>query len=256
VEELLPFVPREYRTKDYRILVGPQAGAEFGLYTLGRRPGVFDAFMIENPFRFGFLYEPLAAATADVAAKGLPSPTFLHIVAADRAGRMDKSAEMEHMREFERTVRERRPPNLVLVARYVERSEDFLPPLMLQDGLRELFREYRFPADRSVKRLADITDYYASLSSKLGFEVDVPEIVLASKADDLVSAGDRGGALELLEYLVDRNPRSLDGWWRLANVHRELGDRAEAVACYRTCLEIMPAMRPAREWIEKLEKGQ
>jgi uncharacterized protein len=255
VEELLPSVAKEYRTKDYRLLVGPQAGAEFGLYTLGKRPGVFDAFFIENPFRFEFLYEPLAAATKDVVEKGLPSRTFLHVAAADRAGRADKSAEMEHMRRFERTISEKRPPNLTLVARYVEGNEDFLPPLMLKEGLRDLFVEYRFPADRPVAALADVTGYYAALSGKLGFEIDVPEAVLAAKADDLVANGDRAAAREMLEYLIASNPVSLDGWWRLANLHREAGDRARAIECYRRCLEIMPAMGPARQWIEKLEKG-
>lgn len=256
VEELLPFVAKEYRTKDYRLLVGPQAGAEFGLYTLAKRPGVFDAFLIENPFRFPFLYEPLTTATKDAVEKGLPSPAFLHIVSADRVGRMDKSAEVEFMRGFERTVSEKRPPNLTLVARYVERSEDFLPPLMMRAGLRALFAEYRFPADRPVKGLEDVAGYYAALSGKLGFEIDVPEAVLAQKADDLVGKGERAAAKEMLEYLIERNPVSLDGWWRLANLHRELGDREKAVECYRTCLEIMPAMAPARQWIEKLEKGE
>lgn len=253
VEELIPFAVKEYRTKDYRLLMGPQAGSEFGLYTLAKRPGVFDAFFIENPFRFDFLFEPLTAATKDVVDKGLSSPTFLQIVSADRVGRMDKSAEVEFMRRFESTISTKRPPNLTLVARYVEESEDFLPPLMLKEGLLELFREYGFPADRPVKGLADITAYYAGLSGKLGFEIDVPEATLASQADDLVAKGERGAAKEVLEYLVRVNPVSMDGWWRLANLHRELGERAKAIDCYRTCLEIMPTMRPARDWIEKLE---
>ncbi len=256
VEEVLPFIAKEYRTKDYRLLVGPQAGSEFALYTLAKRPGVFDAFFIENPFRFPFLYEPLTAAMKDAVEKGLLSRTFLHIVSADRVGRMDKSAEVEFMRGFERTVSEKRPPNLTLVARYVAQSEDFLPPLMLREGLRSLFHEYRFPADRPVKGLEDITAYYAALSAKLGFDVDVPEAALAAKSDDLVARGERGAAKEILDYLIEMNPVSLDGWWRLANLHRELGDRTKAIECYRMCLEIMPNMGPARQWLEKLEKGQ
>ena len=51
VEELIPYVEKEYRTKDYRVLMGPQAGAAFGLYTLAERQGLFGAFIIENPFR-------------------------------------------------------------------------------------------------------------------------------------------------------------------------------------------------------------
>ena len=48
-------------------------------------------------------------------------------------------------------------------------------------------------------------------------------------------------------------PMLLDGYWRLANLHRERGNRGMAIGYYRKCLEIMPNMRPARDWIEKLE---
>jgi len=51
-EEVFPFVETNYRTKPYRILVGPQVGANFGIYTLFTNPDLFDAFIINNPFRW------------------------------------------------------------------------------------------------------------------------------------------------------------------------------------------------------------
>jgi predicted alpha/beta superfamily hydrolase len=256
VEELIPYIESEYRTKDYRILMGPQAGAEFGLYTLAKRQGVFDAFIIENPFRSSPVHDELMAAAKEAMDKGLASSTFLQITSADRAGRMDKTGEMEYMRQFEKTIAEKHPANLTLVAHYVEKSEDFLPPLMLKEGLRRLFREYRFPDDRPVRGLADITAYYAALSERLGFEVDIPEATLAAKADDLSGKGERESAKEILDYLIEINPVSMDACWRLANLHRELGNRTLAIEYYRKCLEIMPNMRPARDWIERLEAQQ
>jgi hypothetical protein len=38
-EELIPFVEREYRTKPFRVLVGPQAAAVFGIYARWKRRG-------------------------------------------------------------------------------------------------------------------------------------------------------------------------------------------------------------------------
>ncbi len=37
-EELFPFIDSEYRTKDYRVMVGPQAAAVFGVYALLEAP--------------------------------------------------------------------------------------------------------------------------------------------------------------------------------------------------------------------------
>jgi hypothetical protein len=45
----------------------------------------------------------------------------------------------------------------------------------------------------------------------------------------------------------------LDGYWGLANLHRVRGEREPAIKYYRKCLEIMPNMGPAREWLEQLE---
>jgi hypothetical protein len=151
VEELIPYVEREYRTKDFRVVLGPQAGAEFGFYTLAKRQGVFDGFILENPFRSPAVHAVLMEAMGELPDKGLPSPTFLQITAADRAGRMDKTDDIEYMRQFEGTIAEKNPLNLTLVTHYVEKSEDFLPPLRLHEGLCELFREYRFPDDRPVE---------------------------------------------------------------------------------------------------------
>jgi uncharacterized protein len=252
-EELIPFVESEYRTKDYRVLMGPQAGAEFGLYVLASRPGVFDAFIIENPFRSPQVYDLLMAKMEERMLDGFQSFRFLQITSADRAGHLDKAGEMESARRFEKVIADRHPKNLTLVTHYIENSEDFLPPLRLKEGLRGLFSGYRFPDDREVRHLEDITAYYTELSERLGFEVSVPARTLAFKADGLSQRGEIDSAKKILEYLIQVYPTSIDGYWRLANLHRESGNREMAIEYYRKCLEIMPSMRPARDWIEKLE---
>ena len=256
VEELLPFVGAGYRTKDFRVLIGPQAGAAFGLYTLAQRPGLFDAFLIENPFRSPSVHDVLMPMMEGLMETGLPSLTFLQILGADREGFLDKTVEIEFLHRFDQMVADRKPRNLTLVTHYTEDIEDFIPPLRVKEGLRELFRDYRFPADREVRGPADITAHYAALSARFGYGVDVPERTLATKADELSGGGAPDSAMAVLEYLIGAYPRSLDGYWRLANLHRDLGHRESAIAYYRKCLEIMPNMRPAREWIRKLEEDK
>ena len=253
-EELFPFVEGRYWTKRHRTLVGPQAGAEFALYALARRPHLFDAFLIENPFRFPPAEDPLMPMMEERLRAGVASPKYLHVTCADRAGGREQSAGLEQARRFERRVAELHPRDLMLVTRYVEESPDFLPPLRLAEGLRGLYRDYPFPAEREVRGLADLTGHYAAVSRRLGFEVDVPERVLAAQADALSGRGGREAAREILEHLVRVNPASLDGYWRLANLWREAGEREKALASYRKCVELMPNMGPAHDWIRKLEE--
>jgi len=255
-EELIPYVESEYRTKNYRVLMGPQAGAAFGLYVLAKRQSLFHAFIIENPFRSPPVHDVLMATMGELMDDGLPSSTFLQITCSDREGHLDKTEEIEYMRRFEKMIADKSPHNLTLVAHYIEKNEDFIPPLRLKDGLRELFREYRFPDNREVRGLADITAHYAVLSERFGFEVDVPEMTLASKADELNKIGASDSARVILEYLIEVYPASADGYWGLANLHRERGNSELAIEYYRKCLDIIPNMPPARYWIEKLEAQQ
>ena len=252
-EELLPFVESEYRTKDFRVLVGPQAGAEFGLYTLAKRPGLLDAFIIENPFRSGRVHDVLTEMMNEVLDEGLPSFTFVQITASDRAGPMDQTEQLGYMHAFDKVVEDKAPHNLTLITHYIEDSKDFLPLLNLREGLRELFRDYRFPENSEVQGLSDITSHYAALSELYGFEVDVPEKTLYMKADELTKIDEDGSAREILEYLIEVYPSSLGGYWGLANLHRETGNRELALKYYRKCVELMPNMGPAIQWIEKLE---
>ena len=252
-EELVPFVDSEYRTKDYRVLMGPQAGAGFAVYSLATRPGLFDACIIESPFAFPELNEALAPMLDAIADEGLPSPTFLQVTWADRTGFQDRADSRGLVEAFEARVREADPPNLTLVVNYVDGSEDFLPPLRLKEGLRELFRGHRFPEDMGVRGLSDITDYYEELSGRIGFDIDVPTMTLAASANGLAMAGNTHAAIEILQYLVETHPASVDGHWQLANIYRERGERDKALGHYRKCLELLPNMPMVQRYIEELE---
>jgi hypothetical protein len=252
-EELMPFIEKEYRTKNFRVLVGPQAGAEFGLYTLARRPGFFRAYILENPFRSQPVYDVLMPMAEQIVEDGCPAFTFVQITYAQRAGYADMSLGIEYMRRFQRMVSEREPAHLTLVTHFLDDNEDFILPLRLKEGLRELFVDFRFPDDHETSGIVDITAYYDALGRKFGFEIDVPERVLTLQADIFSKRGDIERAIEILDFQVAKYPASIDAYWRLANLHRERGDRIQAIGYYRKCLELMPNMQPARHWLEQLE---
>jgi len=73
-KEIFPFVEAEYRTQPYRIMVGPQAAAVFGVYTLLESPQTFQAFILNDPCRFDSaersLCRELAAFAATPEARG------------------------------------------------------------------------------------------------------------------------------------------------------------------------------------------
>ncbi len=252
--ELVPFVDKEYRTKDYRILIGPQAGGSFGYYALTGGLDLFDAYILENPFKGRETSEYFFERSAGMLERGFPSYVFMQISVFDREGPQYFPDAFNYPGIFEKMVNERKSDNFDLVMRYIEGNRDFIPEIGIKEGLRALFADYTFPEDRPAAKLTDLTSYYGALSDRLGFTVEVPELTLVLRASKLVEDGKLDEAQEMLEYLRDQVPTSLNAYWQLANLHRMRGENEIAIGYYRKCLELMPNMGPARRWLEELEK--
>ena len=108
-----------------------------------------------------------------------------------------------------------------------------------EDGLRELFVDYPFPDDLEVKSLDDILAYYRKLSSEYGFEVDVPEHILAMQSDGLMRKGETEQMLRILHYLLEKDPSSGDALWQLGNHHERIGELDVAIRYYERMIEFM-----------------
>ncbi len=251
-EEIIPFVEAEYRTRPYRIMVGPQAAAVFGVYTLLESPETFQAFILNDPCRFDSpersLCRDLAVFASTAAARGKYFAVS-HDAADDR---WDREMLESLVAGFEE--------NAVDGFRWrIEMETDwpfFLAPVAARSALMDLFRDYPFPSVDDVTAWADIRSHYEVLSRSLGFTVDPPSLILAQSSARLVEKGEHAAALEVLHHLVEIHPSSLDGPWQLANLHRVMGDTATAIRYYEECLSRNPNMNPARDWLERLRGGR
>ncbi len=250
VEEALPFVEANYRTADFRILVGPQAGGTFGLYTLTERPETFDVYILNNPFRYMRQRDYLIEEVRTSLAERDTLDNFLYVIAEDS----DFPEALEYMPRLEEVLSAERPAQFAWRLDVVEENGDFLTPTGLREGLTLVFSAYEFPATAEVASLAEIEKYYAGLSQHYGYEVAIPDMVLTMQSDNMAQSGRTDEAIEMLERLVEIYPASLNGWWRLGSIYRERGEIDKAIHYYRKCLEVDPDMVYARQMIERLER--
>jgi predicted alpha/beta superfamily hydrolase len=250
VEEAIPFVEANYRTADFRILVGPQAGGTFGLYTLTERPETFDVYILNNPFRYLQQRDYLIERVRMVLAERDTLDNFLYVIAEDS----DFPEALEYMPRLEEVLSAKRPAQFAWKLDVVEENGDFLAPTGLREGLTLVFSGYEFPGAAGVASLAKIELYYAGLSQHYGYDVAIPDMVLAMGSDNLAQAGRVDEAIEMLERLVAIYPASLNGWWRLGGIYRERGDIDRALYYYRKCLEVDPSMVYAQQMIEQMER--
>jgi enterochelin esterase-like enzyme len=247
-KELFPFIEAEFRTKPYRLLVGPQAGGPFGLYALARRPALLKAFILENPFSAPDSRNVLRAGLRDYAVKHPEAKAVVAINAFDRTGFQDHAAANQALAEFLKELDPNRPSGVRMWRRQVE-EPTFVPSLELKQPLRQIFEGFYPPAGAKLGGLADILTYYRDASRRFGFDVDPPAFLLAVKADDLSRAGRAEAAREVLEYSLSLRPEETNAAFRLGNLLVEAGnlDRAEAI------FRALQARRPDPYFKQRLE---
>jgi Tfp pilus assembly protein PilF len=61
-----------------------------------------------------------------------------------------------------------------------------------------------------------------------------------------------GGAVELLEESVKRDPKQVQSWIWLGQAHQNAGNRARAIECYRKVLELKPGEPNATKGLKSL----
>ncbi|UCH83342.1 MAG: hypothetical protein JSW50_12895 [Candidatus Latescibacterota bacterium] len=238
-DEVMPFVEKEYRTAGYRILVGPQAGAVFCLYTLQNTPELFDAFILNNPF----VSAPNTALLLEQAKEFYTVRESLHKFFYVTFGGVDESAEnIADIKQFAQLVGPAFDKGFELRLNDISGNDDFITPLYLKEGLRALFEKYYVPMDRHFTSLSEIKSFYDDLSAHYGYDVAPAEWVMTRSADALIEQGDRGNAVGILEHQTALYPNMVNGWWRLAGIAAEEGDTDKAIALYRKCVEINPSM--------------
>lgn len=247
-QELIPFVDGEYRTQDYRIMVGPQAASVFGAYALLEDPDLFQAFILNDPCRIDSEERSLCERVGSFAASPPARGTFFSV--SHDAG--EERWALDRLTALERSFHEKAADGFRWRITLDPSWALFLAPLHLRENLLALFPGYRFSPHEEVTGLTEVLTHFAELSRRYGFQVDPPDLVLSQISDRLSGQGKYVEALEVLNHLMALYPASGNGVWRLANLHREMGDTATAIRYYRECLEWDPNMTPARVWLERL----
>jgi uncharacterized protein len=236
-EELFPYVQKNFRAKPYRIFVGPQAAANFGLYNMMKDPDMFNAFIIENPFRWRGGRDTMMDTASSFFQSRREFLRFLHIAYRD-LDELEKEG-LPTLKKFAQIIEQAGCEGFRLKLDYLADNKDFLPPLRIMEGLKELFIDYPFPQDLKVESLDDVLAYYKKLSAEYGFNVDVPHHVLTLQSNSLMKMGKTEEMLQILRYMLVKDPSSGNALWRLGNHYEGTGELEKAVECYERMIKFM-----------------
>jgi len=232
--ELIPYVDKTYRTKQFRILAGPQAGAVFSLYALLTRPTLFQATISENPFMNPDNAEHLLPLSEQFFRNRTALRHYLYI----RCEKNERAQQLESARRFAALFDSTKPLGFKVKVEFKEPSGDFIPALPFSEALGSIFAGHKLPADFRTSSLQDILHYYEQRSEEYGFPVDPPDLMLTFEGVKLQQRGMMREAIGIFNHQLQLNPKSLNALLQLGEAYRGLGEFEEARKCYQGFLDI------------------
>jgi predicted alpha/beta superfamily hydrolase/Flp pilus assembly protein TadD len=237
-EELIPHVDSRYRTKDFRVLMGPQAGGNFGMHVLFKYPDLFQAAILNNPFRWRGGRELIFQNARDVLQNREQFNRFLSITYEDGDELAKEGA--AYVDRFSAFVKELGIPDFRLHLNFIANNDEFVQPMGLSGGIKALFQAYPFPEDKQVEGLADILTFYEQLSEVYGYPVDAPQHVLSMRYYNLRERGLRDQAIEVIDYTKSLYPKSANVLFIFGNLHLEAGEFEKAVESFQEMIAGLP----------------
>ena len=248
--ELMPFINKQYRTADYNILIGPQAGSCFGMYALMNHPATFNAILIES----GSFTPPMIRDYMTKKATTFFSDqnTLDHFLYVKLENQFTPS--YEYTKSLIRLIESKQPKAFRLGFHLHDIAQNNLRSLPGEKGLCALFEGYSLAADYPVNCLKDIQSYYDTLSTDLGFTLNTSDVTLMMEGDKLDQDGKSTEAMEVYEFILELYPTSLAGLHRAAEKNISLGRYQKAKGYLQRFLAINPDEVYIKERLQVVEK--
>ncbi|MFZ5941139.1 MAG: alpha/beta hydrolase-fold protein [Bacteroidota bacterium] len=231
-KELFPFVEKEYRTQPFRILEGHSFGGTFAVYTLIRKPDLFQAYIAISPYLHYSNSYLLTEAKNNLRSR-FRSPKYFFMCVANEA------EYYEPLKQFAALLRERCGKNISFDYQIFDKETHMsVPHLGIYYGLKHIFSAWVIPDYRLQAGLASVEAFYAGLSEKYGYSVEVTEAILNRLGYLYLQNNDFKNATEIFLENTRRYPGSPNAWDSLGEAYERSGNAPAALECYRKAFEL------------------
>ena len=235
-EELMTYINSNFRTAGFDILVGPQAGACFGLCALIKHTDLFDAIILENSFdNPSNIDDYLLGEMEEFFSPGKTLDKYLFMTLHKGSRNMEVALK-------EKAIIEANTPTNFDFYFKLDEPSYFRPyKTNLDEAIRTLYNGYKMPEDYPVENFGDILRYYDDLSESIGYKVNITDRILYLAGDKISQKGNQAEAKKTYEFILESYPSSLDGLFRLARMETSAGNFEKAKTYYERFLSIRPS---------------
>jgi hypothetical protein len=240
-EELIPFVEKNYRTNNFRILHGHSVGGLFTMYTLFNYPDLFTAYVAGSPW-FQTNDQYWLKNIEKMAKVRKVDDKFLFMT----VGKGEAELTLDTFKELEKWMNDNPITGLTWKSAWVEGDHGSMVGRNIYDGLQFIFSGWRMP--REVLMNADLDEIQKYIKTRLakwakyGFEESdiLPEQMINSQGYYFLGREEYKKAVEIFAYNIKRFPKSFNAHDSLGEAYMIMGDKEKAVKYYKLAVELNP----------------
>jgi tetratricopeptide (TPR) repeat protein len=212
--ELVPYIDENYKTSDFRIILGHSFGGTFITYLLTQKPELFEGYIAISPY----------LQFADNYVVNLAENSLKSTYKRDKYFYMTVGDEPDYfptLNAFQDIINKKSSKSIVFTyEKMEEENHGSIPYISLFNGLRFVFDDYNLPREKIAEGLNTIDKHYKAISEKYGFEIKTPENIINDLGYRYLQNKDIDKAIEVFKENVKRYPGS-------ANVYDSLGEAYE-----------------------------
>ena len=242
-DELIPFVSKDYRVENYRILAGHSLGGLLTLHTFQSRPHLFQAHFSFSPS----LYWGDSITTKSVT-KFLESSDKHHNYLYTNMGNEGLNTEMEFsiaMRkgfiEILNVLEQNKISNFRYQAQLLEDELHMTTPVIgMYKALRDLYKNWFLPPHIVKKGLPEILVHFEKLSAQFGYKITPQEeTIYYAGLMNILHFDNKKTALSLYKFNVEQHPKSPYALATLADAYQEDNQLDQASDLIKKALKLV-----------------
>ncbi len=226
--EVVPYINKNYRSNDFRLLSGWSSSAGICSYLLAINPQLFDGY-IETGTGIG-------PKTAAFMAENIPAQNYANTyLYAATEGEGPRVAALE---KYEALIRDLKPKGLRWQFS-IEKNTSHVGVMAqgLYDGLQFIFKDFYIPDSIAVKGADECIAYYEGLKKHYSFAVKMPVGAINESAGKLFQASLPEEAIKLLTFGIQLHPASSELPGSLGEVYQYSGQKEMAIQYYKLAKE-------------------
>lgn len=213
-DEVFPYIEDNYRSADYRILMGHSLGGVFIGYSLLEHPAVFDSYIAVSPY-LQYANNYIVNESQSKLRKEYDKPISLYMTIGNEPDYF------QSLDKFSDLIQNKSGKSIDFL--YVEMKDDnhsTTPYLSLFNGLRFTFSDWGLPQSLYDSGLAAMDNHFAKLSKKYNYEITVSENTINAMGYNFLTNNEIDKAISIFTENTKRFPNS-------ANVYDSLGEAYE-----------------------------